>query len=182
MSRPGPAPKPIELKVLEGNRGHRPLNLDATFRPEVGLPPFPKDLSVGARKVWKRLGAQLLHYNLMSVVYSDTFEDLCETVADVKTLRRALRSRQALLRANGQDDATAWEVKTPNGMPVQSPLALNLRNARSDMHKLLDKFGLSPAEQAKVTTAVRAQMSLELVGGASSQAAPGTVPQGIADF
>ena len=28
--KPGPAPKPVELKVLEGGRGHRPLNLGET--------------------------------------------------------------------------------------------------------------------------------------------------------
>lgn len=160
MAKSGPSGKPAELKVLEGNRGHRPLNLGTTFRPEVGLPPMPKDLSPGARKVWKRLSPELLRYNLLSIVYSDTFEDLCETIADVKLLRRALRSRQAALREAGGDEAEAWQVKTPNGMPVQHPLVLNLRNARADMHKLLDKFGLSPAEQASVTTAVRAQLQL----------------------
>ena len=98
MAKPGTKPKPVELKAIE-NRGHRPLNLDTTFRPEVGLPSVPKDLSAGARKVWRRLSTELLRYNLMSAVYSDTFEDLCETIADVKMLRHSLRKRQALLLA-----------------------------------------------------------------------------------
>lgn len=160
MGARGPAAKPAELKVLEGNRGHRPMNLDSTFRPEVGMPSVPKDLSPGARKVWKRLGPELLRYNLMSIVYSDTFEDLCETIADVKTLRHALRRRQAQLREEGKDEAEAWEARTPNGMSVQHPRVQNLRNARMDMHRLLKLFGLNPAEQAAVTTAVRAQFKL----------------------
>lgn len=108
--------------------------------------------------MWKRLSAELLRYNLLSAVFADAFEDLCETVADVKTLRRALRARQALLREQGRCESEAWQVNTPNGMPVQHPLALNLRNARADMQRLLDKFGLSPAEQARVTACVRAQL------------------------
>lgn len=187
MSKPGPTAKPFELRALEGGangRGHRPIDVTGLFRPEVGLPPMPKDLSVGARKVWKRLSSELLRYNLLSTVFSDAFEDLCESVADVKTLRRSLRARQALLRAEGKDEAEAWQTITPNGMPVQHPIALNLRNARADMQRLLDKFGLSPAEQASVTACVRAQLQLFEQPGATGKpaAAPGDVPEGFADF
>ena len=194
MSKPGPAAKPFELRALEGGgaggRSHRPLDVTGLFRPEVGMPSVPKDLSVGARKVWKRLGPELLRYNLLSVVFSDAFEDLCETIADVKTLRRALRARQALMREQGKDEAEAWQATTPNGMPVQHPLALNLRNARADMQRLLDKFGLSPAEQASVTTAVRAQLQLfeagPQPGGGKAQAdaekPASSPPTSFADF
>ena len=56
MGARGPKAKPVELKVLEGNRGKRPLavNLDSTFRPEVGMPTVPKGMCPEARKVWKR--------------------------------------------------------------------------------------------------------------------------------
>ena len=50
MAKPGPASKPFELKAVEGNRGHRPLDITGVFRPEVGMPTVPKDLSVSARK------------------------------------------------------------------------------------------------------------------------------------
>jgi P27 family predicted phage terminase small subunit len=184
VSRPGPSSKPAELKVLEGNRGHRPLDLTQTFRPEVGLPSIPKGLSTGARKVWKRLATELLRYNLMSVVYSDTFEDLCETVADVKMLRHSLRKRQALLVANGKDPAEAFEASSPGGMPVQHPRYQILKSERQMMHSLLAKFGLNPAEQASVTTALRAQLQLFEGGGpADPKPSPDSgAPRGFADF
>jgi P27 family predicted phage terminase small subunit len=160
MGLRGPAAKPVELKALEGNRGHRALNLDSTFRPEVGMPTVPKGLSPGARKVWRRLSTELLRYNLMSVVYSDIFEELCETVADVKELRHSLRARQALLRSEGKDPSEAFEAKSPGGMPVQHPRYQILKSERQMMVSLLAKFGLSPAEQAGVTTAIRAQLRL----------------------
>lgn len=183
MGQRGPAAKPLELKVLEGNRGHRPLDLNATFRPEVGLPSVPKGLSPGARKVWRRLGAELLRYNLMSVVYSDTFEDLCETVADVKMLRHSLRKRQALLIEQGKDPAEAFEASSPGGMPVQHPRYQVLKSERQMMHSLLAKFGLTPSEQARVTTAIRAQMQL-FEGGAGDKPTPppGQQPRSFADF
>lgn len=177
----GPLPKPAALKALEGNRGHRPLNLSETFRPEVGLPSMPRDLMPEARKVWKRLSVELLRYNLMSVVYSDTFEDLCETVATVKLLRRSIRAKQALLRNQGKDEAEAFEVRTPNGMPVQSPTYQTLKAERQHMHMVLAKFGLSPAEQARVTTAVRAQLKLFEGGGQAPDKDEGKPAQGQLD-
>jgi len=183
MSRPGPAAKPVELKALEGNRGHRPLDLSSTFRPEVGLPSMPKGLSAGARKVWRRLSPELLKYNLMSAVYSDTFEDLCETVADVKELRHSLRARQALLRSQGKDPAEAFEAATPGGMPVQHPRYQILKSERQMMHSLIAKFGLTPSEQASVTTAIRAQLKLAFEGeGGEPQPPRSGPPQGFADF
>ena len=153
--------KPMELKLLEGNRGQRPLVSDGTFRPEVGLPSVPRDLSPGARKVWKRLSAELLRYNLMSEVYSDAFEDLCESVAMVKMLRHSLAGRmaQARERVDG-DPAGGLLTSTPNGMAVQHPLYQVLRSERQHMHTCLAKFGLTPAESARVATAVRAQLKL----------------------
>lgn len=187
MGARGPAAKPLELQVLEGNRGHRPLNLDATFRPEVGLPTVPKDLSPEARKVWKRLAPELVRYNLMSVVYADTFEDLCETVAHVKLLRRALKARMALLRSQDKDPAEAFEVRTPNGMPVQHPGYQTLKSERNHMHSLLGEFGLTPAQQARVTTAVRAQLKLFETPPAAPESddpadPPPAQPRSFADF
>lgn len=182
MAKPGPAGKPLELKALEGNRGHRPLNLESTFRPEVGMPSIPKGLSPGARKVWRRLGPELLRYNLMSVVYSDTFEDLVETIADVKELRHSLRARQALLRSQGKDPADAFEAMSPGGMPVQHPRYQILKSERQMMHSLLAKFGLTPAEQASVTTAIRAQLTLFEGGAQKPDNAPKGPPKGFGEF
>lgn len=191
MGKRGPMSKPAELKVLEGNRGKRPLavNLDSTFRPEAGMPTVPKGLSLGARKVWKRLGTELLRYNLISVVYSDIFEELCETVADVKELRHSMRARQALFRSQGKDPMEAFEVVSPNGLPMQHPRYQILKSERQMMLSLLAKFGLSPAEQANVTTAIRAQLQL-FEGGeggknepnpAAAQTGPAS-PRGFTDF
>ena len=184
MAKPGTKPKPIELRAVE-NRGHRALNLGETFRPEVGMPSVPKGLSIGARKVFKRLGPELLRYNLMSLVYSDLFEDLCETVSDVKELRHSLRARQALLREQGKDPAEAFETLTPGGMPIQHPRYQILKSERQMMYSLLGKFGLSPAEQAGVTTALRAQLKLfenEVGVGGKPPTASNEKPKGFADF
>lgn len=142
------------------------------------MPSVPKGLSPGARKVWKRLGPELLRYNLMSVVFSDLFEDLCESVSDVKELRHSLRQRQALLRSQGRDPAEAFEATTPNGMPVQHPRYQILKSERQMMYALLAKFGLSPSEQANVTTAIRAQLKLFENPGPVTPPSPTEPPRG----
>lgn len=149
------------------------------------MPTIPKGISAGARKVFKRLAPELLRYNLMSAVYSDTFEDLCETVADVKELRHALRKKQALLRSQDKDPAEAFQVMTPGGMPVQHPLYQILKSERQMMHTLLAKFGLNPAEQASVTTAIRAQLKLfdnTEPGNQPTGETPGGKPRGFSEF
>ena len=55
MGTRGPNQKPAELKLLEGNRGHRPVDLSALFRPEVGVPDAPRWLLPEAKKAWKRV-------------------------------------------------------------------------------------------------------------------------------
>jgi P27 family predicted phage terminase small subunit len=190
MGSRGPTAKPVELKLLEGNRGKRPiaLNLDSTFRPEAGMPSVPKGMNPGARKVWKRLGTELLRYNLISVVYSDMFEELCETIADVKDLRHSLRARQNLLRSEGKDPMEAYEQISPNGHVQQHPRYQILKSERQMMVSLLAKFGLSPAEQAHVTTAIRAQLQLFEGEGAKKETDPAaapvkpTSPRGFSDF
>jgi P27 family predicted phage terminase small subunit len=160
MGMRGPVGKPPELKLLEGNRGNRAIDLTAMFRPEVGAPPMPRDLSRDGRKAWKRLAPELLRYNLLSVMDADALEDLCETIGLIKVLRRSINATQELLRARGEDPAGAIEVATPKGMRIQSPTYQALNREREKLRSWLSEFGLTPAQRARVTTAIRAQMPL----------------------
>lgn len=171
MARPGPAAKPLELKALEGNRGHRPLNLDQLFRPEVGAPDIPRYLSLEARKAWRRLSEELLRYNLLSRVDRDAFAMLCQTIGRLELIERSLEARAKLLRAEGNDPADALMDTTPNGLRVQSAIYQVLNKEQSKLHKMLESFGLRPDARASVTTAIRAQLQL-FEGGQGSQDKP----------
>jgi len=181
MGQRGPAAKPTELKVLEGNRGNRPLNLDQIFRPEVGAPPLPRDLSREGKKAWKRLTPELVRYNLLSKVDSDALEDLCETIGLIKVLRRSINASQELLRSEDKDPAAAITMKTPNGMAVQTPVYQALNREREKLRSWLAEFGLTPAQRARVTTAIRAQLPLFDVNANGSAPSPDE-PRGFAEF
>lgn len=160
MGQRGPVAKPPELKVLEGNRGHRALDLTSIFRPEVGAPPLPRDLSREAKKAWKRLVPELVRYNLVSKVDADALEELCETIGLLKTLRRSINASQERLRAEGKDPAEAVEASTPKGMKMQSVAYQAMNREREKLRTWLAEFGLSPAQRARVATAIRAQLQL----------------------
>ena len=54
----GRKPKPTRLKVITGNPGKRPLNLDEPM-PEPIVPDFPPELSPAAQIEWHRLAGEL---------------------------------------------------------------------------------------------------------------------------
>lgn len=185
MGARGPSPKPAELKVLEGNRGHRPLNLDQIFRPEVGVPDSPKWLMPGAKKAWRRLSVELVRYNLISKVDREAFAMLCQTIGRLELIEQSLMAKQAKLLAEGKDPADALVDVTPNGLRIQSVSYQLLNKEQSKLHGLLKTFGLRPDARASVTTAIRAQLQL-FEGGGGAPASPKNdtplEPRGFAEF
>lgn len=183
MGSRGPAPKPAELKSLEGGRSHRPHDMTGVFRPEVGAPSMPKGLSRDGQKAWKRLVPELLTYNLLSKVDADALEELCETIGLIKVLRRSINGAQERLLAEGKDPACAIEAWTPNGMRVQSVSYQALNREREKLRTMLAEFGLTPAQRARVTTAVKAQTKLELVAkGPQLPGMPPAEPRSFGEF
>jgi P27 family predicted phage terminase small subunit len=172
MGARGPKPKPPELQLLEGGRGHRPVNLDAVFRPEVGEPDMPRWLSKEARKAWKRLAPELLHYNLLSKVDQMAFAMLCQTIGRLEIVERALSGRQALREGEGLDAAEALMDSTPKGLKQQSALYTILNREQAKLNSLLAEFGLTPAQRARVSTAIRAQTKLFPVEGEGGEDPP----------
>jgi len=182
MGQRGPSPKPIELKALEGNRGHRPLNLDQVFRPEVGAPDAPKWLTPEGRKAWRRLVPELLRYNLLSKVDRDALAMLCQTIGRLEIIERSLQGAQAKLIAEGKDPVDAMVGSTPNGMRVQGVVYQLLNKEQAKLHKMLESFGLRPDARAQVTTAIRAQLTLFDVNKPPAGTEPPAEPRGFAEF
>ncbi len=53
-TRPGPQPKPVELKLLEGNPGRRPIRDAPPAEKPAGPPGPPRGLGRRGRAAWKR--------------------------------------------------------------------------------------------------------------------------------
>ena len=181
MGSRGPVGKPPELKALEGGRGHRPIDLTSMFRPEVGVPTMPKHLGREGRKAWKRLTPELERYNLLSTVDADALFMLCQTIGRLELAERSIAARQALLLSQGKDPAESMVGLTPKGMQVQSVMYQVLNREMEKLRHLLAEFGLSPAQRARVSTGIRAQLKL-FDGGGGGHAAEPAEPAGFAEF
>jgi len=163
----GRPPKPTMLKLVQGNPGRRPLKLDE-FRPAVSIPRPPANVRANAEglKEWKRAGAYLAQYGMISeadramfTCYVDAWMTYCEAVDMIK---RAEESQAAALTAKGRNpkDASGLFVMTPNNFPVQSPWLAVKNKAMENIHRFSQEFGLSPAARTRVTPS-DPQMSLQ---------------------
>ena len=155
------------------------------FRPEVGLPAIPRHLGAGARKAWKRLTPELIRYNLLSTVDADALAMLCQTIARIELVEKSFAGRQALLAEQGKDPAESLLGATPNGMQVQHPLYQVLNREMEKLRHLLAEFGLTPAQRARVTPAIRAQLGLfdvNAAAGMPASTAEPAAPAGFAEF
>jgi hypothetical protein len=81
MGQRGPAPEPVALKLLKGER--RPSQLGKAPDP-VAPPTRPDDLDVSAGKVWDRILAVTDH---IGERYVDVFRLYCETTATLNAMR-----------------------------------------------------------------------------------------------
>jgi hypothetical protein len=116
----------------------------------------------------------------VSAVDADALEELCETIGLLKVLRRSINAKQELLISEKKDPAAAIEGSTPNGMVVQSVTYQAMNREREKLRSMLAEFGLTPAQRARVTTAIRAQ--IPLFDANSSGDGKGPAPTGFAGF
>ena len=151
------------------------------FRPEVGLPSMPRHLSAEARKAWRRLSPELLHYNLLSSVDRDALAMLCQTIGRLEQVERSIAGRQAQLVDDGKDPADALVDYTPKGLRIQSVMYQVLNREMEKLRHLLAEFGLTPAQRARVVPGIRAQLKL-FDGGSGGEAATPASPAGPAGF
>jgi len=101
MGQRGPKAKPAELKILQGNLGHRSALSDGTLRPNVEVPTPPKHLGKEARKEWKRISIELVRYNIVSRLDQQMLGMLCQAVERMTLFEMALQRRvDAILRRN----------------------------------------------------------------------------------
>jgi P27 family predicted phage terminase small subunit len=118
------------LRILEGNRSHRPI----PDEPHASSGPCdpPPHLSDGARDVWLALAPELEAKTLLAPRYLIAFETFCNAVVSYRLSQRLLDAAGPLV--NGRDGGI---VTNPAAREVARFFVL-VRQAGSD-------FGMSPA-------------------------------------
>ena len=75
-------PKPTNLRVLEGNRGHRPIPNNP--EPQKAFKDPPEGLDELAREHWLEVGQELYNLGLLTVLNLRAFEMMCKCYSQWK--------------------------------------------------------------------------------------------------
>lgn len=134
---PGPKPQPTHLKVVKGNPGKRALNRREP-KPTGNLYDPPEWLTDSQRTVWA-YAIETAPHGLLKRIDQSTLT--------VWVIAQDLH-RQAVAKLNASEGAML--IKTPNGMPAQSPYLSIVNKQAQIMLKAAGEMGFTPASRSKV--------------------------------
>jgi len=136
MAQRGRKPKPTALKVLEGNPGKRPLNVNEP-KPINKAPACPKWLDDDAKKEWRRLSKQLESLGVLTELDMAAFAAYCQSYSRWKSAEEFITKHGMI-------------YKTSNGSWASVPQASESHKYFKDMARLCEQFGLTPSSRSRV--------------------------------
>jgi len=136
MATRGRKPKPTALKVLEGNPGKRPLNMNEP-KPEKKAPKCPSWLEPEAKKEWRRMSKQLEELGVLTQVDAAAFAGYCQAYARWKEAEEFLSKHGTIF-------------KTPSGYIQQVPQVSIAQTYLKIMRDFCSEFGLTPSSRSRI--------------------------------
>lgn len=127
---PGRKPKPPVLKLIEGNRGKRPI--PKTPAPPPGMPTPPPGLCAIARAEWRRAAPMLHKMGLLNPLYRAAFEGYCLQYANRRRAMQLLNSKGLMIGK------------------VKNPAAQLFRDADAAVRAWCAEFGMTPSSQGRM--------------------------------
>ena len=161
---------PSNVLRLRGNPSKKPAaDLLGELQPEVELPSAPAWIWPEARKEWRRIGAELLKYGLISkldraalVLYVQAWAKMVWAEQRLAAAMKLAEEKRLAAEADGKeyDGGDGVMVRTANGNMTYSHHWVVGRRAAEDVNRYLAAFGLSPAQRARVATSDNRQGTL----------------------
>lgn len=142
----GSKPKPSALRLLEGNRSHRPLN-EHEPKARVRLPSPPKELSDPAKREWRRTGRLLREMGVITEIDAAAFAAYCASYARWLECQEMLAKSSVLVKGN-------------MGLIV-NPLLRVARDAQDQFTRALVEFGMSPSSRTRIQVTGESRDSLD---------------------
>jgi P27 family predicted phage terminase small subunit len=138
----GRKPAPSDLKVLRGNPGHRPLNVDEPQLPAVNAeifdrPPIELSGDPAASGEWSRLAPMLRTARQVTDAERGSLIALCQQWS-------------RYLDANSKAAAAGMVIKSPSGYPMPNPYLGIANKALNHCTKLWAELGLTPSSRSRV--------------------------------
>jgi P27 family predicted phage terminase small subunit len=137
-------PKPTNLKIIEGNRGKRPLPENEP-KPVPKAPKCPSDIDPGAKRVWKRLAPMLERIGLLTEADGDVFACLCQVRSRLEHINRRMRKANTAIRKY-QKSGQAEKLNDAN--KEQAFLMKEERLYAAQFRLVASDFGLTPRGRA----------------------------------
>jgi P27 family predicted phage terminase small subunit len=138
--------KPTRLKVLTGNPGKRPLNMDEPH-PEAAIPECPAELGPVAQREWNPLVGDLAKLRLLTNLDCAALAAYCGAYALWAEATEAIQKYGAM-------------VKSPTGFPMQSPYVAVANRQAEIMMRIASEFGFTPASRSRIATPSPAEPTL----------------------
>lgn len=136
MGRRGPAPKPTELKRLQGNPGKRRLN-DSEPRPAATMPRCPSHLTGEAKAEWRRVARVLHESGLLTQIDRAALAIYCQAWA-------------RWVKAEGQVARHGEVVKSAAGNVMQNPYLSIANRAMKQMQLMARELGMTPSARSQI--------------------------------
>lgn len=137
MGKRGPAPKPTNLKVIQGTY-RKDRSTGAEPVPAPTIPKCPTFLKGEARREWKRISVELEKLKLLSEIDRAALAAYCENWAMFVLATKEIRE-------NG------ITCLSPNGHVMQRPEIAIRNKAMMQMKTFLAEFGMTPASRTRIS-------------------------------
>lgn len=132
----GRKPKSLELKLLQGNPGKRPLSSAGPFI--EGIPEKPEDLDKDASQEWDRLTSALA--GILSPASRGTLLCACDAYSQLMAAKRVL-----------QKEGNTYTTKGEGGLMIRQHPQVRMREAARRSYQLaLSELGAAPVRHGHV--------------------------------
>lgn len=154
--RHGPPPKPLALRIIEGNPGRQRLPRETVIDMPSTIPDPPPILNKIAREEWFRVAEGLHALGLLQQVDRNCLGAYCQSYAMWVQALRGLAEIAKTDDVNG-----GLTIETTNGNVIQNPMVGIANKAAADMLRYAGEFGMTPA--------ARTRMAIEAMGPKASK-------------
>lgn len=141
----GRKPKPIGLRVLQGNPSKRPIPDDLPEVEqlyEVPEPPRYFELDEIAKEIWNDLAPKLTRTRILTDHDLNTLAHYCSASSICIMARKKIREETLIMTIKNDDGTLKYAQK--------SPFITVYREALDDVIRLGAQLGLSPSERARL--------------------------------
>jgi len=131
--------KPSKLKLLEGNRGRRPISSEP--EPMPGAPPMPPGMPSAAQTLWKHLVPELEALGLLTLVDGGALEGACRAIAQGRAADKAIEKLQKRIGSGRSEEHDFYRLSILNAVS---------RKAWGQYRAFCIEFGLTPASRTRL--------------------------------